>query len=64
MTAPTSGSGNDTVWGDAGEDMIYGGPGPDTIYPVGDDGDIMDCGLGTDTVKKGSDQNLDRCINC
>ena len=47
------GSGKDTVWGDAGEDMIYGGPGADTIYPVGDDGDIVDCGLGTDTVKKG-----------
>jgi Ca2+-binding RTX toxin-like protein len=59
------GSGNDTVWDDAGEDTIYGGPGADTIYSVGDDeGDVVDCGLGSDTVKKGSDQDLDRFINC
>jgi hypothetical protein len=32
---------------------------------VGDNaGDYVDCGTGTDTVKKGSDQNLDRFVDC
>jgi hypothetical protein len=32
---------------------------------VGDgEGDYVDCGAGTDTVKKGSDQNLDRFVGC
>jgi Ca2+-binding RTX toxin-like protein len=49
----------------AGEDALYGGPGNDTVYSVGDNaGDYVDCGTGTDTVKKGSDQNLDRFVDC
>ena len=49
----------------AGEDALYAGPGNDTVYSVGDyEGDLVDCGSGIDTVKKGSDQNLDSFVNC
>jgi Ca2+-binding RTX toxin-like protein len=49
----------------AGEDALYGSPGNDTVYSVGDNaGNYVDCGTGTDTVKKGSDQNLDRFVGC
>jgi Ca2+-binding RTX toxin-like protein len=59
------GEGADTLYGDAGEDALYGGPGNDTVHSVGDNaGDYVDCGSGTDTVKKGSDQNLDRFVDC
>ena len=59
------GEGADTLHGDAGEDALYGGPGNDTVFSVGDgEGDHVDCGSGTDTVKRGSDQNLDRFVDC
>lgn len=40
-----------------GNDYMYGGAGDDFINSVGD-------GDGYDTVKKGSDQNLDRFVGC
>ena len=59
------GSGDDVLSGGAGGDALYGGPGNDRIFSVGDGaGDIVDCGSGTDTVKKGADLNLDRFVGC
>jgi Ca2+-binding RTX toxin-like protein len=59
------GSGDDTIWGKAGEDAVYAGRGDDTVYSVGDgEGDLVDCGPGTDTVGEGSDSDLDRFVGC
>ena len=64
------GPGDEEVHGGSGDDrsderIVQGDPGADTVYSVGDNaGDVVDCGLGTDTVKRGQDQNLDRFVNC
>ena len=59
------GEGDDTLYGDSGEDALYGGPGNDALHSVGDGaGDLVDCGSGTDAVERGSDQNLDRFVDC
>jgi Ca2+-binding RTX toxin-like protein len=59
------GEGADILYGGAGGDALYAGPDDDTLHSVGDqDGDLVDCGSGTDSVQKGSDQNLDRFVNC
>jgi len=59
------GAGSDHVYGGSGSDNLYSGPGNDFVSSVGDgDGDYVDCGDGYDTVKKGSDQNLDRFVGC
>jgi Ca2+-binding RTX toxin-like protein len=53
------------VFGGSGDDALYGGPGNDTLHSMGDGGsDYVDCGAGTDTVKKGSGQSLDRFVGC
>ena len=68
------GSGDDTLHGDAGDDALYGGPGVDKIRAgdgndlVGSEGDgeadTVDCGAGTDVVKKSSTEQLDSFVNC
>ena len=68
------GSGDDTLRGDAGDDALYGGPGVDEIRAgdgndlVGSEGDgeadTVDCGAGTDVVKKSPTEQLDSFVNC
>jgi Ca2+-binding RTX toxin-like protein len=59
------GSGDDTLYGDTGDDALYGGPGNDTLNSMFDRGaDLVDCGAGIDTVKKGPYPNLDRFVGC
>ena len=61
----SGGSGDDVLRGEGGEDMLNGGPGKDTFYTAGDSAvDVVDCGGGTDTVKKGEGVGLDRFANC
>jgi Ca2+-binding RTX toxin-like protein len=57
------GGGSDHVYGGSGSDNPYSGPGNDFISSA-DDGaaDYVDCGDGHDTVKRGSDTNLDRFV--
>jgi Ca2+-binding RTX toxin-like protein len=59
------GGGSDHVYGGSGSDNLYSGPGNDFISSA-DDGaaDYVDCGDGHDTVKRGSDTNLDRFVGC
>lgn len=68
------GEGNDNLKGGNGGywqgkyqgDLILGGPGNDYVNSVGDDtGDHVDCGAGTDTVKRpGPDDVQDYFVNC
>jgi Ca2+-binding RTX toxin-like protein len=59
------GSGNDLLYGNAGEDALNAGPGNATIYSEGDgEGDVVDCGSGTDTVMKNGQEQLDRYVGC
>ena len=59
------GSGGDVIYGEGGKDALYGGPGDDLVISTGDDaGDFVDCGDGVDSVRKGSDQGLDRFVDC
>lgn len=58
-------AGDDELYGEGGADGLYGVPGNDFVLPVGDAAaDYVDCGDGYDTVKRGSDQRLDRFVNC
>src|SRR5215204_4254798 len=55
----------DNISGMGGGDALIGKGGNDFLHSVGDNaGDLVDCGSGTDTVQTGSDQKLDRFVNC
>ena len=48
-----------------GDDGLYGGPGNDTVVAVGDaPGDHVDCGAGTDTVRRPFPSSHDAFVGC